>query len=129
MAVAGKQGAFRIGAAVAVSSIDGWKLDISADMKEITTLDSNGWKEYLATLKGWTGSLSGQYNIATDTAGQKALQDAFFSGTPLAVEFNVDGTHKYTGNALISKQPVEVKVDDTIKYTCDLQGTGPLNYA
>jgi predicted secreted protein len=128
MAIAGKGGTFKVGTN-AVMGIETWKLDIDTDLKDTTNFSSAGWKEQTPTIKSWSGSISGQWNVSTDTNGQKALQDAFLSSTSVSAEFNVNGTNKYTGTAYIKKVSVEEPVNDIVKFSVDLDGTGALAYA
>lgn len=127
-ALAGKSGSFKIGA-VTVANLSNWKLDIESELKETTNFGSNGWKEYLATLKSFSGSVEGDWNVSGDTTGQKALQDALLGGTTVSGIFSVDGTHNYTGTVFVKKISASDAVDDKVKFSADLQGTGALSYA
>jgi len=126
--VTGKSGAFKV-STTKVGEISSWKLDIETDMKDITTFDTTGWKENTPTLKSWSGSVEGEWKVATDTTGQKALQDALLGGTTVTAEFNVNGTNKYSGNAFIKKISVGEQVADTVKFSAEIVGTGALTYA
>lgn len=128
MAVAGKSGNFKVGAAT-VASIKSWKLDINQDLKETTNFGSNGWKEQTPTIKSFSGSAEGQWAVGTDTPGQKALQDALLGGTSVSAIFAVDGTRTYTGNAFVKKISVSEPVDDVVTFSADIEGTGALAYA
>lgn len=128
MATAGKNGAFIIGT-TNVASIKSWKLDVNSDMKETTNFGSNGWKEFLANVKDWSGNVEGDWNVSADTNGQQALQAALLGGTTVSAVFSVDGTHKYTGTAYIKKISVQEQVADVVKFTADIQGTGALSFA
>lgn len=128
MAITGKGGNLKIGA-VTVSQMSSWKLDIDIELKDATNFASNGWKEQIAGLKGWSGSSDGTWNVITDTTGQKALQDALLAGTTVAIEFNINGTNKYSGSAFVKKISVDEPVDDVVKFSVDLEGTGALTFA
>lgn len=128
MAITGKGGSLKIGA-VTVSQMSSWKLDIDIELKDATNFASNGWKEQIAGLKGWSGSSDGTWNVITDTTGQKALQDALLNGTTVAIEFNINGTNKYSGSAFVKKISVDEPVDDVVKFSVDLEGTGALTFA
>lgn len=127
-AIAGKDGGVKIGEA-AVANLNNWKLDINCDMKDSTSFSSNGWKENIPTLKDWSGSVDGDWNVAYDTEGQKALQDALLGGTSAVMEFDVDATHHYSGTAFIKKISIGEKVDDKVTFSADIQGTGALTFA
>jgi predicted secreted protein len=126
-AVAGKGGSFKVGAN-SVANLKNFKLDINQDLKETTNFASNGWKEQTPTVKSWSGSVDGDWNMA-DTTGQKALQDALLGGTSVSAVFGTNGTNTYTGSAFIKKISIQEQVDDIVKFTADLEGTAVLTYA
>ena len=124
MALAGKGGSLNIGANK-VAEIANWSLDLGADDIDITSFDSEGWKEYLAGLKEWSGSAEGNFK-PDDTSGQKAILQAWLNGEALNFSFKVSETITFTGSAFV-KPSIEVPVDDKATFSCDIQGTGPLN--
>lgn len=127
MAVAvGKSGSFKVGAAV-VANIDEFKLDIQMDMEDITNFGSAGWKEQVATIKSWSGSAKGKWNMG-DTAGQKALQDALLGGTTVAGVFNINGTNNYAGSCFVKKISIGQPVKGVVDFSADLEGTAALSY-
>ena len=124
MAVTGTGGAVKV-SANKVAEISNWSLDLGADDIDITSFDSNGWKEYLAGLKEWSGSIEG--NLVTgDTNGQKAILNAWLNGEELEFTFEVSTGVTFKGDALV-KPSIEVPVDDKASFSCDIQGTGPLS--
>jgi len=124
MAVTGTGGAVKLGANK-IAEISNWSLDLGADDVEITSFDSNGWKEYLAGLKEWSGSIEGNLKT-TDANGQKAILNAWLNGTKLSFTFEVSSGVTFTGDAFV-KPSIEVPIDDKATFSCDIQGTGPLN--
>jgi predicted secreted protein len=123
MALAGKSGAVKLGANK-VAEISNWSLDLGADDIDITSFDSNGWKEYLAGLKEWSGSIEGNFDSG-ETNGQKAILNAWLSGEKLEFTFEVSSGVIFKGEALV-KPSIEVPVDDKASFSCDIQGTGAL---
>ena len=124
MALAGKGGSIYIGANK-VAEQGQWSLDLGAETLETTSFDSNGWKEYLAGLKEWSGSSEGNWNMS-DTNGQLAIQNAWLNGTTLAMEFKVSSTQKFAGNVLVTSIGVETPVGDKVSVSFEYQGTGAL---
>jgi predicted secreted protein len=123
LALAGKGGAVKL-SANKVAEISNWSLDLGADDIDITSFDSNGWKEYLAGLKEWSGSIEG--NLKTDdTNGQKAIFSAWLAGTSLTFTFEVSSGVSFQGKAFV-KPSIEVPVDDKASFSCDITGTGAL---
>lgn len=123
MALSGKSGSVYIGANK-VAETAKWSLDCKADNSDVTNFDSQGWKEFLAGLKEWSGSFEGNFK-PTDTNGQAALIDAWLNGTTVALECRIDATKKFAGNALVNFG-IEMPVDDKGSFSCDFQGTGAL---
>jgi predicted secreted protein len=123
MALAGKSGAVKLGANK-VAELSNWSLDLGADDIEITSFDSNGWKEYLAGLKEWSGSIEGNFDSG-DTNGQKAILNAWLNGQELEFTFEVSTGVIFKGEALV-KPSIEVPVDDKASFSCDITGTGAL---
>ena len=123
MAVTGTGGAVKLGTNK-IAEISNWSLDLGADDIEITSFDSEGWKEYLAGLKEWSGSIEGNF-VADDINGQKAILNAWLNGTKLSFTFEVSAGVTFTGDAYV-KPSIEVPVDDKASFSCDIQGTGPL---
>jgi predicted secreted protein len=123
MAIAGYGGGVYLDS-TKVAEISNWSLDLGADDIEITSFDSEGWKEYLAGLKEWSGSIEG--NLKTDdTTGQKAILNAWINGETLEFTFEVSSGVIFKGDALV-KPSIEVPVDDKASFSCDIQGTGAL---
>ena len=123
MAITGTGGAVKLGTDK-IAEISNWSLDLGADDVEITSFDSNGWKEYLAGLKEWSGSIEG--NLKTgDTNGQKAILQAWLAGTALTFTFEVSSGVSFQGSAYV-KPSIEVPVDDKASFSCDITGTGAL---
>lgn len=123
MAIAGTGGSVSTGANK-IAEIANWSLDLGADDIDITSFDSAGWKEYLAGLKEWSGSLEGNFK-PDDTNGQKAILAAWLAGTALDFSFKVNDTVTFSGSALV-KPSIEVPHDDKASFSCDIQGTGAL---
>lgn len=126
MAIAGKGGSAKWGA-TAIGAINEWKLDIDVDMLDVTTMDSNGWKEYLDGLKEWSGSVNVKFN--TTDAGQTTMRTALLGGTSADIELNLDATHKFSGTAYLKKGSTGAKVSDAEEFDFEIQGTGALAYA
>ena len=123
MALAGKGGSLNIGANK-VAEIANWSLDLGADDIDVTSFDSQGWKEYLAGLKEWSGSAEGNFK-PDDTNGQKAILQAWLNGTVVEFKFKVSDSVSFEGSAFV-KPSIEVPVDDKASFSVDITGTGAL---
>jgi predicted secreted protein len=129
MAIAGKNGKVVVGAAsnTKVVGIKNWSLELSLETLETTALGDD-WKKYITGLKEWTASSEGDYEVPTDTVGQKALQTAYLNGSTVSVKLYVDGSNYYTGEAYISSLSIEDPVDDVVSISIEFTGTGALSF-
>lgn len=127
MAISGKGGGVFVGINK-VAEIKRWNIDIETDLLDSTNFDSNGWKEFAAGLKGASGSFEGNWDVANDAAGQKALQDATLGGTTVSLKLDINGTNNFTGNAFINTS-IDVPVDDLATISFDFTFSGQVTYA
>ena len=123
MAIAGYGGGVYLDS-TKVAEIANWSLDMSADDIDITSFDSEGWRERIQGIKEWSGSFEGNFE-PDDTDGQGELIDAWLSGEPVTLELQVNSTVKFSGDALVTLN-IETPVDDKANLSCDFQGTGAL---
>lgn len=127
MAISGTGGKVMIGTNE-VAELSSWTLDVEAETLDVTHFGNNGWANSVAGFRSWSGSFEGTWAVGTDTNGQRALQDAMFAGTPVTLELYVNGTNKYTGQAILTNMSVETSAEDLVTISFDFQGTGPLTY-
>ena len=99
-------------------------LNRSAETIDVTTKDSEGWKENEASFKEW-GVDSDGLMIENDTAFE-ALETAFENGEAVALEIALPSGKKYSGNAIITDFPLEAPYDDEMTYSVSFVGTGAL---
>jgi predicted secreted protein len=128
--LAGKAGKVTLGANF-VAEIKGWKVNLKADTKETTPMatdSSTAWKTYLATLKGWEGSIDQVGLDMTDTNGQLAIFN-LIGGAATAVKFYLDATHYLSGNVIFTGVSPAATVDGLVEGGgFSFQGTGALTY-
>ena len=93
-----------------------------------TTVLGDEWKNFIAGLKEWSASAEGSWNIAVDALGQKALQEAYLSGTTVSLKLYVNTAQYYSGETFISSLAIEDPVDDIVNISFEFQGTGALAY-
>ncbi len=114
-AIAGKGGTVTY-AGGNVATLKEWSLDVSADMHDVTsfTTAAPSWKEFIAGLNSWTGSLSGTFDAAS--TGQNNLITDALTPVSAAVVLEKDQVNggKYSGNVLISGASVGVVIDGLV---------------
>ncbi len=124
MAIEGYGGGVYIDDTTKVAEIANWSLDMSADDIDVTSFDSEGWRERIQGIKEWSGSFEGNFD-PTDSAGQAALINAWLNGQPVTLELQVNSSVKFSGDAFVTPS-IETPVDDKVSFSCDFQGTGEL---
>lgn len=117
----GKSGGITWGGAGTESTqILSWTLDAISDVAEVTIMGDT-WKDYLAGLKDWSGTIE---IVADDAFGDLAMIG--ISAT-LTLEM-VDGANNLEGTALISGISWNTDVTDVGKATYSFVGNGTLAY-
>lgn len=98
-----------------------WKLDAETNLKTVTTFASNGWEEQHPVSKGWSAGFNG-YWADESFAG--------LLGKQIAVSLFIDATtnKRYEGYVYLKKNGIEEKVDDVVKESVEITGTGTLYY-
>ena len=97
-----------------------WSIDTEADTVDVTTFESEGWKEFAQTINGWSGNAEafwGDDNFASKV------------GEIIVVKLFVDAGASqrcFEGFAVITGDGIEDTVEGIVNESIDLQGTGPL---
>ena len=97
-----------------------WSIDGDGEDAEATTFASQGWKEFVRTLKGWSGSAEAYWGDTQffDSLGKTVVVKLF---TDAGVSQKC-----LEGFAIINGDGIENPVDGLVQETVDLTGTGPL---
>lgn len=119
------------GSGTAIEYTDGYSIDVSLDMADISRLGQN-WKEGLPGQAGWSGSFSGQ--LVAGNTQQKAILDNIITAAPgtkltgtTALSFLLEDTGDYmSGDAYITGVSISPGIGDAVKFTVNFQGTGAL---
>lgn len=97
-----------------------WNLDGDGEDVDATTFASEGWKEFVRTLKGWSGSAEAYWGDTQffDSLGKTVVIQLFLGS----------GEDKtcLEGMAIINGDGVETPVEGLVQETVDFTGTGPL---
>src|SRR5690606_25040307 len=124
MAIAGFGGSVKVNGQK-VAEINNWSMEFDADDIDVTSCDSNGWKEYIAGSRGWSGSFEGNF-VPEDTAGQGALILAWANSENVELQLDVNKDISFRGSAMITLS-MDAAVDDKVSFSCDFQGSGVLD--
>ena len=96
-----------------------WSLDVVADALDATDFTSAGWREFIAGLKGWTGSIE----LFVDST--KRIQPSDVGATAALKLYLSDGQYLNGSGICIGWHPA-VSVDGIETQTLDFQGTSDL---
>ncbi|TLQ07562.1 phage major tail protein, TP901-1 family [Marinilactibacillus psychrotolerans] len=111
---------------LAVAGQQGLTINRDKDTYEVTSKDSNGWKENVVGNKEWSIDNDGVYVRSHDS--HKLLATIYEEDEPVLVKVTNQKTltDMFGGLALLTSYPVEAPYDDAVTYTASLTGTGAL---
>lgn len=99
-----------------------WACELASDASDVSTFQSDGWKENLPTIKGFTASADSYWG---DSEFSQSL------GKEVIIALYVDKTaspKRYEGYAVVSSDSIETAVDDIVNESIEFEGTGRLYY-
>jgi len=113
-------------ALLAVAGQQGLTINRDKDTIEVTSKDSDGWKQFIVGFKEWSIDNDGVY--VRDHASHKQLKELFEGDEPFLIKVTNQKTETdlFGGLALLTSYPLEAPFDDAVTYTISLQGTGAL---
>lgn len=137
MALAGKGGSVKFssstgGTPALVADLREWSLNVEADMFEISTFGSSGWKQFQPNLNGAGGTISGYWNVEGSTT-MKAIQSHILdqSTDPATLDLLVNNTdaNGYTGSAWITGIQPQAAVDGIVAFNANITYDGAVSYS
>ena len=128
-ALMGKDGSMKIGAN-AIGYLDSWTLNPDVATAEVSAYGDKD-RQYVYTIKGWSGTASGTLDMAD--AQQLTLADQFDSAHTLAVAalrfYTSTAVSTYwSGNAYMTGLTVNSAVADKVSVSFNFTGDGNLSY-
>ena len=108
----------------AVGSVTGFSLDTTGDVIESSNLGSTA-RQYMAGRTSFTASIEANFD-ETDSSGQLALTVGSTVALKLYPEGADSGDYYWSGSAIVTGESHSVTLDDLIKSSMTLQGTGVL---
>lgn len=132
MALAGKNGSVLFDRASSgtfrrLEQVSTWTMDMKTSTVDVTNMDGDGWKEYLATFREWTGKVESEFAM-TNTSGQQAFFNSWLSGEILAFKLKLSPTQGFECSGTISDVSVSTAVGDKVKLSYSIQGTAGITY-
>lgn len=109
-----------------VETINTWSIDVGTDTHDVTSFTTSlaKWREFIAGLSSWTGSIEGVYDPTS--TGQQTLLTNTLAATTGTVVFELDQTlgGKFTGNVIIDSMGLNVDIGSPIDASWSVQGSG-----
>lgn len=108
-----------------IAHLDTCEISFSMETIDITTKDSNGWKEIIDGLKSGSASIGGKVDYSS-TNQVAALTTAFTAGTLLTFKFKTStiGDATYAWSGYITSMPLTFGNNEAATFTCDVEFTG-----
>lgn len=119
----GQSGVVKLGTN-AVGSVTGFSLDTTGDVIESSNLGSTA-RSYMAGRTSFTASVEANFD-ESDSSGQLALTVGSTVALKLYPEGADSGDYYWSGSAIVTGESHSVTLDDLIKSSMTLQGTGVL---
>lgn len=116
------------GTGTVIAEIDKVSLEIDRNMIDVTTKDSNHWKEVLPGLKNAKLSVDGMIDFAASGFAQDDIITALMDGTSIAFVVtdsgNTSGNQRYTATGYINKTNLDFPNEAAAKFTMEATITG-----
>lgn len=104
-----------------VAGFYNWSLDLTADMEDSTTFQSNGWREFTPTLKGFTVSAEAYWQNGD-------FLDRLAEEVVISLYTNESSDIRYEGFAYITSTSVETGAEGLVQESVEYTGNGELYY-
>lgn len=108
---------------VLVKGVESWNIDYTANIIEVTGMDSGGIAEHIGGVTRWSGSITGHYDGATGGSLGTVTPGASLTHSLVT---NTTAGKTYAGTAIIESCNPEVSVDGSVRFTINFTGTGAL---
>lgn len=116
------------GTGTVISELDKVSLEQDRNMIDVTTKDSNHWKEVLPGLKSAKMSFDGMIDYAASGFAPDDLISALQAGTSLAFVVtdsgSTSGNQRYTASGYINKVNLDFPNEAAAKFTCEATVSG-----
>jgi len=131
-ALTGKGGEIRYGAK-AVFRMNHWDLSMDTNVLDVTawTTSAAAWRSNLAGLQGWSGSVSGYWDVSGDSSGQGLMHTRTLTPTTGTLIMYVSGSagENYRGDVILNRLNPSADIDGTVNLSFDYTGNGALTYS
>lgn len=114
-----------------ISNITKVQMSVGRDMIDVTTKDSNHWKEVLPGLKNGKFTFDGYADYAASGYKPSDLFTALDAGTSLAFILydGVSGDKQYQASGYLNKCDIDTGTEDAVKFSIEATVTGAMTQA
>ncbi len=110
----------------AIASITQWDLTVTGDNYNADVFGVT-WHQFVKGIRGWSGTLTGWYDISNDPNGQQVLWDALYlSRDVVLVMQTVAGGGNFEGTAHVTQAAITTPVNNIISCNFSYVGQGSL---
>lgn len=112
---------------VGVASITQWDLTTTADNYNADVFGIT-WHQFVIGIQGWSGNLTGFYDIPNDPSGQLVLWNALYLRQSVVLSLQTNpGGGLFEGTAHVTQAVITTPVNNIIAMTMAFVGNGSLN--
>ena len=105
-------------------------LTVNGEVIDVTTKDSQGWRDLMAGLASWSISGAGKFDDAA-AFGYSDLLALLVAKAPVTIRmsFEESGVPYWTGEAIITSLELAAPLEDAVTFSYTFEGTGVLTEA
>lgn len=127
-AIAGTQGSVYLTGTplTAVASITQWDLTVTVDNYNADVFGVT-WHQFVLGIQGWSGTLTGFYDISNDPNGQKVVWDALYLRQSVVIVLQtIAGGGNFEGTVHVTQAAITTPVNNIITCNFSYVGQGSL---
>jgi predicted secreted protein len=114
----------------AVTVLDSWDLTADTNMLDVTTFSTGTvqWRDFTDGLSGWTGTVSGNFDIASTGLTDMRVNSLTPSTAQIELYMDKVGGESLKGSCFISSMGHTAPIDGKVEVSFSVQGTGALTF-
>ncbi len=115
----------------AVNSLDSWDLTANTNMLDVTTFSTGTlqWREFTNGLSDWSGTVSGNFDIASTAATDMRINALLPSTAEIRLYLDKAGGENFSGSVFLNSMGHTAPIDGKVEVNFSYQGTGALSFA
>lgn len=112
---------------VAIEDLQNCSITVNVETIDVTTKDSNGWRELIAGVGSWSGSGDSLVD-KTATEGYEEQYDDIIAKTAVTIKFTTQetGDTYWEGPAILTSWELSGGTEEALSVSYSFEGTGQL---